>query len=104
MDTLFERAGDLHQELERILYRTESLANGRGIEYPELVLIADYLAQMRFMLTELKRTRPGGVQEQRIGNFITRFVQIEGRIKELRNDRNPARTRRIVSDNWEGGV
>jgi hypothetical protein len=79
---------ELYQDLELILERSERLvASGRDEQIHEM---ARYLAALRSLLADLlaatgehARGHEGAALEQ----LVSRFLTIEGKVKEIRNDR-----------------
>lgn len=81
---------DMQREILSLLHRTVLVTRDRRLTGAELGSFSSVLAEMRVLLEELAR------QEMRIGNrqvyqevrFLTNDVRsMEGRVKELRNDR-----------------
>lgn len=78
--------------LEHILNETETLAVRNTASTTELCAIADQVTQIRLVLTDLKRISRTGYEDQNtIEGLLERFLSLEGKIKELRNDRGSAR-------------
>ena len=82
------RLGDLYQELEQILQRSELLAaSGRDDQIHEL---ARHLTALRSLLADLLIVtgKPGRRQDNAVlEQLAARFLSIEGKVKEIRNDR-----------------
>ncbi len=85
------RIEDLLEGLERILQQTESITN-RSVGAAQWTQIADYLTQIRVLLAALtklpRRPEESSDPGEKLKDLFARYFRLEGRIKEIRNDRH----------------
>ncbi len=84
------RIEDLLEGLEQILTQTEAVTN-KTVEAGQWTQIADYLTQIRVLLTRLAKTsgqEENCEPERKLSDLVARYFRLEGRIKEIRNDRH----------------
>lgn len=86
---------DLLPLIVMLLQETEAMMNGRTLTENDIRRIAAPLAKIRFLLTTIA---PGGHSQEDSSpegalarDLIERYRDIEGRIKEMRNDLSGAR-------------
>lgn len=79
------------EELALILRKTELVASG-NIDHPVVTEMAYYLTQIRLQLSELVKATAGRTDEQgeAIKKMADQCCDLEGRMKEIRNDKTPS--------------
>jgi hypothetical protein len=80
---------DLFPDLEIMLQKAEHVVMRDAAGLRELRLMADYLIQMRVVLSQLKHANAPerNVHASRFDDLEQRFFSLEGRIKDMLNDR-----------------
>ncbi|MHB8843218.1 MAG: hypothetical protein ACYC7L_00580 [Nitrospirota bacterium] len=85
-----EEYGRLIVQLEMLCRSAEQVLAEKKAFFPDLQQLAVYVAQIRQMLSELSALpehRDGRGMPHKISTYLSdRFLELEGRIKELRND------------------
>lgn len=80
---------NLYRGLEDILQETERIVNA-ACDQRDIRQIAQYLAQIRVLLTGLRgpedRSGRDDAEGKMLTDLIARYLNVEGRIKEIRND------------------
>ena len=91
---------DLLPMIVALLQETEAVIDGRTLNDDDIRLIATPLAKIRFLLTALAARGGDPVDSSRegalISELIERYQDIEGRLKEMRNDHAPSRGSRAA--------
>lgn len=79
---------DLLPILESLGGEVDRLAGKKGITAVEMQRIAVYLTGIRLLLRELERYG-GRFEQMTVRTMAMRYLELEGRIKEVRNDLEP---------------
>jgi hypothetical protein len=91
---------DLYKHLEWIMGETERIVGARRVTFEEVQQMADYLKDIRLLLSELdcREVWPdnAGPADQPKKNLAARYLDLEGKVKELRNDLNRKENRENV--------
>lgn len=81
---------DLYDHLEWLIRETERIVSARTATFEEMRMIADSLKDVRLLLIELdyRDAWPGiaGAAGPTVKALASRYLDLEGKAKELRND------------------
>ena len=82
--------------LPALLDVAEAAASRSGMDPAEMNRLASYLAEIKFLLGEIDRYAGHRIDTFEALRIAERYRELEGKVKELRNDRMAARPQRGI--------